>query len=66
MQASEKRVVYVESIAAYQDQCRTSQNNWIFTHVELSAHAHNIVQEVHEWLLSGIEALDYIYFAALF
>ncbi len=30
-----------------------------FTHVGLSAHAHNIVQkvEVHEWLLSGIEAL---------
>ena len=32
---------------------------WIFTHVGLSVHAHNIVQEVevHGWLLSGIEEL---------
>ena len=37
------------------------RRNWIFTHVGLSAHTHNIVQEVedHEWLLSGIEAPDY-------
>ncbi len=29
----------------------------MFTHMGLSAHAHNIVQEVevHGWLLSGIE-----------
>ncbi len=32
-------------------------HKWIFTHMGLSAHAHNIVQEVevHGWLLSGIE-----------
>ncbi len=34
-----------------------SIHKWIFTHEGLSAHAHNIVQEVevHGWLLSGIE-----------
>ncbi len=49
----------------YQDRCRPHKK--IFTHVGLSAHAHNIVQEVevHGWLLSGIEELT-IYFAALF
>ncbi len=45
----------------------TKSRNWIFTHVGLSAHAHNnsnnSVQEVevHGWLLSGSEEL----FAAL-
>ncbi len=43
----------VASVVAYQD-----YQDGIFTHVGLSAHAHNIVQEV-EWLLPGIEALDY-------
>ncbi len=54
----EKRVVYVVSIVDYQDRCRPhKRRNWIVTHVGLSAHAHNIVQEVevHGWLLSGIE-----------
>ncbi len=53
----EKRVVYVVSIVDYQDRCRPHKR--IFTHMGLSAHAHNIVQEVevHGWLLSGI---DYI------
>ena len=41
----EKRVVYVVSIVAYQDyqdRCRPhKRRNWIFTHVGLSAHAHN-------------------------
>ncbi len=39
----------------YQDRCRPhKRRNWIFTHEGLSAHAHNIVQEVevHGWLLS--------------
>ena len=53
--------MYVVSIVAYQDyqdRCRTSRN-WIFTHVGLSAHAHNIVQEVqvHEWLALVIRTL---------
>ncbi len=54
--------VYVVSIVAYQDyqdRCRPhKRRNWIFTHVGLSAHAHNIiiVQDVG-WLLSGIEEL---------
>ncbi len=42
----------------YHDRCRTSQKKKLdFTPVGLSAHVHNIVQEVevHEWLLSGIE-----------
>ncbi len=45
----EKRVMYVVSIVAYhyQDRCRPhKRRNWIFTHVGLSVHAHNIVQEV--------------------
>ncbi len=45
----------------YQDRCRPhKRRNWIFTHVGLSAHAHNIVQEVevHGWLLSCIEELN--------
>ncbi len=57
----EKRVVYVLSIVAYQDyqdRCRPSQKKKLDFHTqELSAHAHNIVQEVevHGWLLSGSE-----------
>ncbi len=59
----EKRVVYVVSLPGYQDRCRPHKR--IFTHDGLSAHVHNIVQEVevHEWLHSGSERL---YFAALF
>ncbi len=56
----EKRVVYVVRIVAYQDRCRPhKRRNRIFTHVGLSAHAHDVVQEVevHGWLLSGIEEL---------
>ncbi len=55
------------SIVAYQDyQDRVGphkRRNWIFTHVELSAHAHNIVPEVevHGWLLSGIEELTALF-----
>ncbi len=55
--------MYVVSIVAYQDRRRPhKRRNWIFTHVGLSAHAHNIVQEVevHGWLLSGIEELTII------
>ncbi len=64
----DKRVVYmhVVSIVAYQDyqdRCRPhKRRSWIFTHMDWSsAHAHNIVQEVevHGWLLSGIERIDY-------
>ncbi len=52
-----KRVVYVVSIVAYQDYQinvdLTKNNNWIFTHMGLSAHAHNIIivqeVEVHGW-----------------
>ncbi len=40
-------VDYVVSIVAYQDyQDRCRPHKRIFTHEELSAHAHNIVQEV--------------------
>ncbi len=53
--------MHVVSIVAYQDSrpdrctCRHLTNG--FHHKGLSAHAHNIVQEVevHGWLLSGIE-----------
>ncbi len=51
----EKSCVCGISIVAYQDY---HKRNWIFTHVGLSAHAHNIiiVEEIG-WLLSGIEEL---------
>ncbi len=52
------------SIVAYQDyQEPHKRRNWIFTHVGLSAHAHNIVPEVevHGWLLSGIEELTALF-----
>ncbi len=50
-------VVSIVAYQAYQDRCRPHKR--IFTHEGLSAHAHNIVQEVevHGWLLSGIEEL---------
>ncbi len=60
-------MVSIVAYQDYQDRVGPHKRNWIFTHVGLSAHAHNIVQEVevHGWLLSGIEELT-IYFAALF
>ncbi len=63
----EKRVVYVVSIVATRiiriPGDPHKRRNWIFTHVGLSAHAHNIVQEVevHGWLLSGIEELTALF-----
>ncbi len=55
--------MYVVSIVAYQDSRAGSMYMYtppqmdFHTHEGLSAHAHNIVQEVevHGWLLSGIE-----------
>ncbi len=65
--------MYVVSIVAYQDRCKTSREDWIFTHVGLSAHAcaQYIVHEVdiHRWLLSGIEEwtiLNGLYTSLLF
>ncbi len=38
------------------------KRNWIFTHLGLSAHAHNVQGvEVHGWLLSGIEELTILF-----
>ncbi len=60
-------MVSIVAYQDYQDRCRLhKRRNWIFTHVGLSAHAHNIVREVevHGWLLSGIEELTIL--SALF
>ncbi len=55
----EKRVLYVVSWITRITRIDVGPHKRILTHVGLSAHAHNIVQEVevHGWLLSGIEEL---------
>ncbi len=54
--------MYVVRIVAYQDyQDRGRPHKWIFTHVGLSAHAHNYCAST-----DGFLALTTVYFAALF
>ncbi len=50
-------MVSIVAYQDYQDQCTKEEIR--FSHVGLSAHAHNIVQEVevHEWLLLALKHL---------